>query len=80
MKPLFSPSCNLFFFLRENARSLWIHEFIHLQRNSLYRAARIANFEGILGFSVPSIILVKGGLMQIAMQRAGPDWLRMTLG
>ena len=26
-----------------------------LQRNSLYCAARIANFEGILGFSVPSI-------------------------
>ena len=25
--------------------------------NSLYRAARFANFEGILGFSVPSVIL-----------------------
>ena len=35
-----------------------------LQRNSLYRAARIANFEGIWGFSVPSIILVTAGLMQ----------------
>ena len=35
-----------------------------LQLNSLYRAARITNFEGILGFSVPSIILVKAGLMQ----------------
>ena len=32
-----------------------------LQRNSLYRAARIANLEGILRFSVPSIILVKAG-------------------
>ena len=32
-----------------------------LQRNSFYSAARIANFEGILGFSVPSIILVKAG-------------------
>ena len=38
-----------------------------LQRNSLYRAAHIANFEGILGFSVPSIILVKAGLMEITM-------------
>ena len=28
-----------------------------LQPNSLYRAARFANFEGILSFSVPSIIL-----------------------
>ena len=28
-----------------------------LLSNSLYRAARFANFEGILGFSVPSIIL-----------------------
>ena len=38
-----------------------------LQRNSLYRAARFENLEGILGFSVPSIILVKAGLMQITM-------------
>ena len=38
-----------------------------LQRNSLYRTARIANFDGILGFSVPSIILVKARLMQITM-------------
>ena len=37
------------------------------QRNSLYRAARIAKYEGILGFSVPSIILLKAGLMQITM-------------
>ena len=50
-----------------------------LQRNSLYRAAHIANFEGILGFSVPSIILGKAGLMEITMLRARPDWLRMTL-
>ena len=41
--------------------------------------ARIANFEGILGFSVPSIILVKAGFMQITMQRARLAWLRMTL-
>ena len=34
---------------------------------ALYRAARFADFEGILGFSVPSIILVKAGLMQITM-------------
>ena len=38
-----------------------------------------ANFEGILGFSVPSIILVKAGLMEITMLRARPAWLRMTL-
>ena len=38
-----------------------------LQRNSLYRDARIADFEGILGFSVPSIERVTAGLMQIAM-------------
>ena len=44
-----------------------IIKITELQRNSLYGAARIANFEGILGFSVPSIILVKAGLMQIAM-------------
>ena len=30
--------------------------FILLLSNSLYRAASFANFEGILGFSVPSII------------------------
>ena len=34
-----------------------------LQRNSLYRAARIANVD----FSVPSIILVKAGFMQITI-------------
>ena len=39
----------------------------YLQRNLLYCAARIATFEGILGFSVPSIILVKVGLKQITM-------------
>ena len=31
-------------------------KIINLQPNSLYRAACFANFEGILGFSVPSII------------------------
>ena len=35
--------------------------------NSLYRAARFANFEGIWGFSVPSIIWVGAGLMQITL-------------
>ena len=50
-----------------------------LQRNSLYRAARFANLEGILGFSVPSIILVKAWLMQITIynKRARPAWLRI---
>ena len=43
-----------------------------LQRNSLYRAPHIANFEGILGFSAPSIILVKAELMEITMLRARP--------
>ena len=38
-----------------------------LQQNLLYRAACFAKFKGILGFSVPSIILVKAGLMQITM-------------
>ena len=33
----------------------------------------------ILGFSVPSIILVKAGLMEITLLRARPAWLRMTL-
>ena len=28
-----------------------------IEPNSLYRAVRFANFEGILGFSVPSIML-----------------------
>ena len=36
-----------------------------LQQNSLYCAARFANVEGILGFPVASIILVKALLMQI---------------
>ena len=41
---------------------------MNLQQNSLYYAARIqANFEEILGFSVPSMIWVKTGLMQITM-------------
>ena len=40
--------------------------FFYLQRISLYRAALFAKFKG-LGFSVPSIILVKAGLMQITM-------------
>ena len=48
-----------------------------LQRNSLYRATRIANVEGILDFSVPSTILVKAGLMQITLYVT--CWLRMTL-
>ena len=30
----------------------------------MHRAARFENLEGILGLSVPSIILVKAGLMQ----------------
>ena len=44
-----------------------------------------ANFEGILGFSVLSIIWVGGGLIQITMQHARPAWptkkkkLTMTL-
>ena len=38
-----------------------------LQRNSLSRAARTENFEGILVVTVPSIILLKAGLMQITM-------------
>ena len=45
----------------------------------MHRVALFANFEGILGFSVPSIILVKAGLMQITMSRTRPAWLRMTL-
>ena len=40
---------------------------------------RFANLDGILDFSVPSIILVKAGLMQITVWRARPAWLRMTL-
>ena len=43
--------------------------------NSLYCAARFSNFEGILGFSVLSIILVGAGLIQITMfERARPAW------
>ena len=38
-----------------------------LQGNLLYCAARFANLERILGFSVPSIILAKATLMQITM-------------
>ena len=38
-----------------------------LQCNLLYCAARFANLERILGFSVPSIILVKARLMQLTM-------------
>ena len=38
-----------------------------LQRNVLYHAVHIANFEGILGLSVLSTILSKVGLTQITM-------------
>ena len=48
--------------------------------SSLYRAARFANFEGILGFSVPSIILV-GGVMQNTTHRARPAFtIKIKLG
>ena len=52
-----------------------------LQRNSFYRAVPFANFEGVLGFSITSIILVKAGY---ANHNQGnvldyPAWLRMTL-
>ena len=57
----------------------YIKVLIELQRNSLYHAARFANLEGILGFSVPSFILVKAGLMKTTMQRARPASLRMIL-
>ena len=56
-------------FLQINSKKSYLHS---LQRNSLYRAAHIANFEGILGFSVPSVILVKARLMAITMLRARP--------
>ena len=46
MKPRSSPSCDLLFFFRENGRSPSIREFIHLLRNSLYRATRIVDLEG----------------------------------
>ena len=48
----------------------YIKVLIELQRNSLYRAARFANLEGIL---------VKAGLMKTTMQRARPASLRMIL-
>ena len=35
---------------------IWLKKPLDLLSNSLYRAARFANFEGIFGFSVPSII------------------------
>ena len=41
--------------------------FFNLKRIPLYRAAPFANFKRVLDFSVPSIILVKAGLMQITM-------------
>ena len=44
-----------------------------LQRNLLYRAAHIANFEGILGFSVPSIIFSDGGVTVFSGFNAGPQ-------
>ena len=37
-------------------------KIINLQPNSLYGAARFANFEGILGFSVPSNICINPAL------------------
>ena len=52
---------------------------VHILPDSLYRAARFANLEGILGFSVPSIIWVGVGLMQITMfERALPAWPAKT--
>ena len=61
---------------KEEARNSIV---VILQRNSLYRAMRFANLDGILDFSLPSIILVKAGLMQITVWRSRPAWLRMTL-
>ena len=47
--------------------------------NSLCRAARYAGFEGILGFSVPSIFWVGARSMQITMfERARPAWPTKT--
>ena len=47
--------------------------------NSLDRAARYARFEGILGFSVPSIFRMGASSMQITMfERACPAWPTKT--
>jgi len=48
-------------------QKLYLYSYVQLQRNSLYRVAHNANLEGILGFSTPSIILKKAGLMQITL-------------
>lgn len=61
--------------------------FTHLDLlpNSLYRAVGFANFEVIWGFSVPSILWVGAGLMNVTMfVHAHPAWptkikLRMTM-
>ena len=45
----------------------------------LYRFVRFVNFEGILGFSFPSIISLGAALMQIIIfERARLDWLAKT--
>ena len=45
--------------------AFYFYDSLNLQWNSLYRAAHFENLEGILGFSLPSIVLVKVGLMEI---------------
>ena len=48
-------------------QKLYLYSYVQLQRNSLYRVAHNTKLEGILGFSAPSIILKKAGLMQITI-------------
>ena len=47
--------------------------------SSFYRFARFVKFEGILGFSFPSIISLGAGLMQITMfERFRQAWPTKT--
>ena len=57
----------LFVWLVVLLQKLYLYSYVQLQQNSLYRVVLNTKLGGILGFSAPSIILKKVGLMQITI-------------
>ena len=57
----------LFVWLVVLLQKLYLYSYVQLQQNSLYRVVHNTKLGGILGFSAPSIILKKVGLMQITI-------------
>ena len=48
-------------------QKLYLYSYVQLHQNSLYRVVHNTKLGGILGFSAPSTILKKVGLMQITI-------------